>query len=402
VPGADPILLSETPVVPQQANDKPALKDAIKITFASSQRDFHDDVKARVKAHFAERGESQYANAWMVFKMFFWVGLPVTAYALAMFGQLGRLPSLALWCVGGFGLAGIGFNVGHDAIHGAFSKNKRLNRLVSLSFDVMGASSDTWALAHNFLHHTYANIKGGDTDIEPGPYIRLYPRPDDVWLLHRFQHIYAWFLYSFAGFNWVWSKDWIQMFSVDPRTGKPCPNRVKAKIVLGKASHITLFLVLPLLFSPFAWWEVGIGYAAAGMVTGFTLAIVFQMAHVVKECEFPLPDDSQRMDVGWAENQMRTTANFDDGNRVINFITGGLDHQIEHHLFPKICHVHYPAIAPMVKQCAQEHGLPYLENKTFTQAMRSHHKVLWECGRPEEAARLLEEQVARQAARLAA
>lgn len=387
MPGADVSTLAPAPS-PKMAR---FVAPADKVTFAQGRRSFHDDVRARVKAWLDEHGGPA-ADPTMALRIAFWVLLPLAIYASVLFLDLGRPLALLLWCIGGFGLAGLGFNLGHDAIHGAVSSKRWVNRLLSLSFDVMGASSDTWAIAHNFQHHTYTNIKDADTDIEPGPFIRLYPRPDDVRWFHRFQFLYAWGLYSLAALNWVWVKDWVQMFLPDPRTGKRLPSAVMAKVVAGKVCHITLFLVVPLLVTDFAWWEIGIGYALAGMVAGFTLAVVFQMAHVVEDAEFPLPGEAGRVEDSWAEHQMRTTANFGGGNWLIHFIVGGLDHQIEHHLFPKVAHVHYPAIAPIVRQCAEDHGLPYLENVRFLDAVRSHGRLLWACGRREEAQRLIEKQ----------
>lgn len=353
-----------------------------KVRFPTARGEFHRDVRKRVDAYFAEAGLSKRGTPLLAIKMAFWMVLTAIIYVAVLHGGLGPWPSLALITFGGFCVAAIGFNVGHDAIHGATSTRSSVNWLLSWTFDVLGVCSYNWRVQHNFQHHTYTNIPGSDGDIEPGPFLRLYPRGDDeTESYHRHQHLYAWFLYPWAALNWIYLLDWAALFAPDPRTGKRRTRSEIARTLAGKASHATLFIVIPLLVSPFAWWQVGIGYLAAGLTCGATLAIVFQLAHIVTVTSFPRPLDSNAMEVDWAEHQLQTTANFAGDSAVAHFICGGLEHQIEHHLFPNICHVHYPAIAPIVKACALEHGLPYHENPTFLSAVHSHWVQLRRAGR---------------------
>ena len=371
-----------------------------KVSFAKNSNDFHKELKSRVDAYFDDNNIERHANVAMKFKTLFWLTSAAVCYVGALSGVAGKWGSLALWLGVGFNVACIGFNIGHDAIHNSYSSNKWVNRTLHWTFDIMGACSSIWSLQHNFMHHTYTNIEGNDTDIEPGPFIRLYPQPDRVFWFHRFQHIYTWPLYSFATFAWVFQKDWMMIVTPDPRTGKRPPAKEFLYLLIGKAGHFTLFAVAPLLFTPYAWWEVGIAYAGANMVAGLTLAVVFQLAHVVTGPEFPVEsdDDDHKLPYGWAEHQLRTTANFGRGSKLINFVVGGLDHQVEHHLFPKVCHIHYPKIAPIVKETAAEFGIPYHENPSFFGAVASHYRLLKACGKKETAQALVDEQLARQAA----
>jgi linoleoyl-CoA desaturase len=291
-----------------------------------------------------------------------------------------------LWALGaavGLGLlmAGVGFNVGHDALHGAYSAKPWVNRLLGRSFDVMGASSAFWARAHNVVHHTFTNLSGLDGDLEPGPWLVLYPRARPSFL-HRFQHLYAPLLYAFTMLVWVVKKDVADALRPHPQTGKRTTALEWAELLASKALHVTLFLVLPLLLSGYAWWMVLVGYAVVLGVTGLSLALVFQSAHVVENVEV-MPAD-QHAKRSWAEHQLRTTADFAPHSAVAGFVFGGLNRQIEHHLFSRICHIHYPALAPLVAQVAKDFGVPYLVNPSFGAALASHFRVLRRLGQPAE------------------
>jgi linoleoyl-CoA desaturase len=112
------------------------------------------------------------------------------------------------------------------------------------------------------------------------------------------------------------------------------------------------------------------------LVAGFILSMIFQPAHVVKETTFPMPNLENEIENSWAVHELLTTANFARKNAVLNWYAGGLNFQVEHHLFPTICHIHYEALAPIVKETAEEFGLPYNEFETFSEAIKSHYDML--------------------------
>ena len=353
-----------------------------KLSFPASSP-FHTDLKKRVDAYFADRQLSKAANHFMVAKTVFWLAFAWGAWALCFVVPPSFPVLFALFCMQGFGFACIGFNIGHDAIHGAYSTNPRVNKALSWCFDVMGAASPTWRVSHNVVHHTYTNVVGVDNDLEPGFWMVFYPQKTKPW--HRFQHLFAWVLYCFVGVVWMYVKDFDQMGHKDPLTGKGLTKSELFQLFAGKALHIGLLLVAPLVFIQAPIWQILVGYAGLLAVAGFTLAIVFQLAHCMEGCVFPrVPAAAEaggkpKMHEPWADHQMRTTANF-GRTPLATFICGGLDHQIEHHLFPRICHVHYPALAPIVKACAEEHGLPYLHNGSFFEAVRVHARTLKRLG----------------------
>ncbi len=348
-----------------------------KLTFPADQS-FQRELRTRVDAYFATNHLARGANVAMWLKSAFWMTF---AWGSLMTAGLAPLPvpaTIAMWMLAGFGFAAVGFNVAHDGTHGATSSNGTINQLAAWTFDLMGVSSSNWRIAHNLLHHTYTNVPGIDTDLEPGAVLRFQPfAKQHPW--HRYQAYFAWFLYGFTGIIWIYKKDYVQGFRRHPRTGAKKTARDWTQILVGKALHTALFLGVPLAFGPHSVGVVLLGYLSLMVTAGFSLAIVFQLAHVVEGVRFPRPDDSGALEHSWYEHEMLTTSNFGK-SRLTTFITGGLDHQIEHHLFPTICHIHYPALAPIVEACAREHGLPYLHSGTFLQAVASHARMLHRLG----------------------
>lgn len=351
-----------------------------KLSFSKSGAAFRAELLRRVDAYFATTGKSRNATGAMRLKSAFWLVGLLTQVLLVSFVPMPTWLSVLLALGVGFFVAGIGFNVGHDAIHGSYSANKTVNALLGRSFELLGASAIMWGWAHNIVHHTYTNVPGVDHDLEPGPFLRLY-RKDKPSCAHRLQHVYAWPLYCFTSLVWVFKKDFAQLLEVNPHTGQKGGAREWADVLLGKAFHWSVFLGLPLLGGLHAWWQVLVGYVLALAVSGFTAAIVFQLAHVVEGPQFPTPSHAGELEDDFFVHQLKTTSNFAARNPLATFIVGGLNHQVEHHLFPRICHIHYPALSNIVKATAQEFGVPYYEQPTFLAAVASHARTLRDIGR---------------------
>ena len=281
------------------------------------------------------------------------------------------------------GMAGIGFSVQHDANHGGYSRARGVNRLLAMSLDLIGGSSYIWYWKHNIVHHTYTNISGIDVDVELEPFLRLAPdqplRP-----YHRFQHLYIWFLYGLLPVNWHFWADYRDLAN-SHICGLPFPRPTPwgwAGTIAGKVFFYSWSLVLPLLLH--STLAVLATYVFTSFLLGVVLTTVFQLAHCVGEADIVTvaPDDSE-IKVDWAEHQVRTTANFAPTSRLLTWYLGGLNYQIEHHLFPKVCHVHYPALAPIVAATCREYGIPYQTHPTLGRAIASHVRWLRRLGRPE-------------------
>ncbi|MBX3102115.1 MAG: acyl-CoA desaturase [Bacteroidetes bacterium] len=354
-----------------------------KVRFNNGKNEFFTELRSRVDAYFAQKGAAKTANAEMVMKTIILLGAFVGNYLLILLSGWNLWVILGLAAFQGFLLAGIGFSVAHDAIHGSYSNNTRVNTWLSYTMNLIGGSQYVWSLSHNIVHHTWTNIHEMDGDLEVAPFIRLSPH-QPLKKVHRYQQWFALPVYALASFFWVFVKDYKKMAakSIGPIARKH-PAREWVILFFTKSLYYTYSIVLPLVFLDITWWQFVIGYMTFHFMAGITLGIVFQLAHVVEETEFPMPDDQGSMENAWAVHQMVTTNNFARRNRFLNWYIGGLNYQIEHHLFPKICSVHYPAISHITKATAEEYDIPYNEHPSFAAAVSSHFRALRMLGRVE-------------------
>ncbi len=347
-----------------------------------NQSAFFATTRKRVDAYFKEQNISKRANGLMWVKIIFYLLVFFTLYGLILSGWFGTWAMLGMaLTLGAFG-AFIGFNVCHDAIHGSISKNNKVNKGLSYLFHLIGANPYMWDITHNIVHHTYTNIPGHDEDIEIAPGLIRLDESEKVNKLQRYQHFYAFLVYGFASLSWVLRKDYVKFFQkqIGQHTANH-PKREYFNLFFFKLLYYFLFIALPIMLLPLSWWQVALGFLLMHLAEGFVLGLVFQLAHVVEGTDFPMPNAEGNVEEAWAEHQLRTTANFAPNSALASFLLGGLNRQIEHHLFPKICHVHYPAIAGIVMQTAKEHNLPYMESPTFFTALGSHYRTLRKLGK---------------------
>jgi linoleoyl-CoA desaturase len=284
----------------------------------------------------------------------------------------------------GFGVAGIGLAVMHDANHGAYSNKPWLNNLIGYSLNMVGGNAFNWRVQHNVLHHTYTNIHDVDEDISPRGVLRMTPHGD--WkAIHRFQHFYAWFFYGLMTLVWVLVKDLVRLvrYHKDGLVRSQKTNTMREAVILAvsKVIYFAYILVLPLLLLDITFLQWLGGFLLMHYIAGFILAIIFQPAHVIDGTEYPLPNENGVMDNTWAVHQLHTTTNYANNNTLLSWYAGGLNFQIEHHLFPNVCHVHYRDISKIVEETALEFGLPYKKHPTFMSALAGHAKLLKELGK---------------------
>lgn len=359
------------------------MEQPIKIQFDKQKNPtgFYPVLCKRIDEFFVQNNLSKHANPAMVTKSIF----IATVFILSYVGILSNAFSIGivflLFAINGFFAALIGFNISHDAVHGAYTSNATLNKLLGVSFNLLGTSDYVWKIKHNIVHHTYTNIPDHDSDIEDLPFIRISKSQERKWN-HRFQHLYMFFFYLFTTLSWVFKNDYVNFFRKD-WGGFKSPKHAPIeyfRLFFYKAAYYFLFLILPFMVVDMPWYYILMGFVVLHFVEGLTLAIVFQLAHVVEGAEFPLPDATGNISSSWAEHQMYTTANFARKSWLANFICGGLNFQIEHHLFPSICHIHYKRIAPIVMKTAHEYGLPYNESVTFLGALLSHMRMMRQLG----------------------
>lgn len=355
------------------------------LTFARTRMDFSATVQKRVNEYFKQNNIKRHGNSEMIWKSVFMFTLYFGPYVVILSGLITNpwlllIPVLVM----GLGLAGIGLSVMHDANHGAYSDKPWVNSLMGYSINLIGANAFAWKIQHNVLHHTYTNVHEHDEDISPRGVLRLSPH--SKWKsLHKFQFVYAWFLYGLMTIVWLGIKDYVRLirYHRDGTAKKQKANifREWAILLISKGSYIGYMFFIPLLVTPLLWWQVLIGIFVMHYIAGFILAIIFQPAHVIDGTEFPLPDENHALENNWAIHQLHTTTNFGNESKWFSWYVGGLNFQIEHHLFPNICHVHYRKIAGIVRETTREFHLPYKSTRTFVGALAGHGRLLRELGK---------------------
>jgi linoleoyl-CoA desaturase len=356
-----------------------------KIKFTEKNRsEFFSVLRSRVNNYFEEHRIAKTGDYRMVIKSVFMLTLYIAPFIIICTDVLPVWATYLCWIAMGFGIAGTGMSVMHDANHGAYAKNDFINTMVGRTIYLLGGSKFTWRVQHNILHHTYTNIYGMDEDIHDKPILRLSPH-GKLRYIHRFQHIYGWLLYGLATFGWTINKDFVQLIRYN-KTGltKSCggkPEIEMMKLIISKIAYYFFILILPILLTSYNPGYLVLGFFMMHFTAGIILTTIFQLAHLVEDMEHPQPDMHGHIENNWAIHQLETTANFAKRNKVLSWFVGGLNFQIEHHLFHNICHVHYRDIAPIVKKTALEFGIPYHEKTTFWQALASHVRVLRRIGK---------------------
>ncbi len=343
---------------------------------------FLPTLKKRVEEYFDTQQISRHANAPMVLKTIFFLTLTLGLYFVILFSGFSLVVNLVLAILLGMTMAFVGFNVCHDALHGAYSANKKVNKRLGFIFNLIGANAYVWNITHNIVHHSYTNIVDHDEDIEIAPGLIRVNTEEPPNRLHRFQHIYAFFLYTLTTLSWFFRKDYLKFFQKEVGSShkNKHPRKEYFNLFFYKLIYYVLFIVLPLLIMDLTWWQFIIGYLAMNFAEGLVLGLVFQLAHIVENTEIVHVPEENEMSDAWAVHQLKTTANFAPTNKIAAFLCGGLNMQVEHHLFPRICHIHYPKISAIVQTTAAEFDLPYNVYGSFFTALRSHYFLLKKMG----------------------
>jgi linoleoyl-CoA desaturase len=349
--------------------------------FSNVSQSFHSELKRRIGEYFDKAGKSTTGNMSLFMKAAILISFFIFIYIHLVFFTPTTFWAICESVLLGGVIAAIGFNVMHDGAHGSFSKYKWVNKFAAFSLNVLGGSSFMWNVKHNVIHHAYTNIDEVDDDIDIKPFMRM-TSAQKKYRLHKYQHIYFWVLYALLYVLWIFVLDYTKYFR--SKIGTMPLKKMKLAdhfIFWGfKALNLFLFIGLPAYMLGFMPWLVG--FLTFTCFAGLVLSLVFQLAHTVEHTAFPLPDEaSGRMEDEWAIHQIKTTANFATENKLVSWLVGGLNFQIEHHLFPKISHVHYPAISRIIKQACLEYGINYIEYPRVRYAVASHVAFLRQMGR---------------------
>ncbi len=349
-------------------------------------RDFSTALRSRVRAYFREQELSSHANTNMVIKSVFALSLYLGSYIILIGTGVTTLPQqFILWTLMGIGTVIIGTSVMHDSLHGSYSKDRFINRLMGASAYLIGVDPRVWKIQHNTLHHTYTNIEHADEDIAPRYVLRFSPFQERYWF-HRYQHIYAIFFYSIFTLLWISLKDIFKLINYR-REGLVKSDRLfwqyLSEQIFFKGTYQIVFLWVPVFVLDQPIWLTFLMFVHMHFVTGFMLSVIFQTAHVMPTSHF-IEQEEKEVEENWSVHQLYTTSNYAMDSKLITWLFGGLNYQVEHHLFPNVCHVHYPEISKIVRATAQEYNLPYYAQPTMWAAFYYHFGMLKELGRSDQ------------------
>ena len=347
-----------------------------------TQKQFGIALRKNVNTYFKERGISTKGNITMYIKAIVLLSIYIAPFIVLLTVDLNLWVALLLVILMGVGEGGIGMSVMHDAAHEAFSNKKWINTLFASTMFILGSNTFNWKIQHNILHHTFTNIFGYDQDIETKAVIRLCEHAPKK-KMHKFQHIYAFFFYGLMTLSKLIT-DIFQLIEFN-KSGiteeqNHKPKKELIKLISSKIMYFFILIGLPIIITDFKWWQVLLGFSILHVTAGMIMSTVFQMAHVVEGADQPLPNKDGMITNEWAVHQLLTTSDFARNNLFLNWYVGGLNFQIEHHLFPNICHIHYRQIAPIIESTANDFGFRYNIKPSFLNALMSHVKRLKELG----------------------
>lgn len=355
-----------------------------KVVFSNKQQaEFIKELRQRVNQYFQDNNISRYGNWNMYIKSAFMICLYFIPLAILVSGSVQSTGWMFFWwMLTGFGMSGIGLSIMHDANHGSYSKHKWVNQTMGWLVNFLGAYHVNWKIQHNVLHHSFTNVHEHDHDLETAA-MRFSPNQERK-KLYKYQAFYAPFIYGLMTIYWLVSKDFIQVFQYNKENLLASQNlnlrKAMTHLVISKLAYVGLVLVLPIIMIDLPWYQILLGFFVMQFSCGLMLALIFQTAHVIEETDFFKTNENGELENNWAIHQLKTTANFADKSKFFSWFIGGLNYQVEHHLFPNICHVHYKKISKIVKATANEFQLPYYQHRTFLGALKSHFSLLHKLG----------------------
>lgn len=348
------------------------------LKFKSDDHSFQKDCRLLREKFFKEKGVN-YTGNWKLYSKSLIIGFGfILLYSLIVFTSISIWIKVLLLIPFGINVAMIGFNIMHDGGHDSFSSQRWVNIITANSLNILGGSAHIWNVKHNQVHHTNTNVHGHDNDID-NTIIRVHPEQEYHWY-HKFQHIYGPFAYSLSYLFWIYYQD-IAKYSKGHVCGYPLRFSFWQHVIfwLSKFIHITIFILIPLIW--YSGFQVFIGYLLFTMTTGLLISFVFQLAHVVPKANMVTAIDNKFVESNNKIHQVMTTCNFSTKSRFWTWICGGLNFQIEHHLYPEVSHIHYPSLQKEVKDLFKRHNLEYNEYDTIISAIWAHLATLWRFGR---------------------
>lgn len=351
------------------------------IQFKNLKEDsFYNELKEEINNYFKKNNYSEKANTTMVVKSIILALMVASMYFTILFVNLDLIYQIFCLVMLGISMVGVGFNISHEALHNAYSSSKIENQLLGYSLDLLGPSSYLWKINHG-AHHSYTNIHGVDGDIKDSKILRLCPH-SPFHPLHRYQVITVVLIYAFFYLLFIYVLNTLNIFGIGLGGTRKIKHSRKEiiKFIFLKLLYIFIWIIVPVTILNLTPLEFISGYLILSVVIGSIFTTVFALAHTVEQADFPVQKFNEKH--SWAEHQLRTTCNFKIKSKLLEHYVGGLNYQIEHHLFPNISSIHYPKISPIVKSIAEKHNITYHSSKGFFYSIQSHFKLLWTLSKP--------------------
>ncbi len=315
-----------------------------------------------------------------ILKLIVFFGLELALYALYLFADSLLMPLMAIML--GMNHVFLAMNVGHDGLHGTFYRKKMHMAIFKIPFILVGTSPYLWRITHNQSHHHNTNVNDHDFDIitQGTPVVR-WTEKMALTSFSKYQHIYAPFLYCCSTLWWLFSRDFKLMRKPEiAKIEHPDTGYNEYRVMLWqKIFHVGIFLLIPILLGKGILLTI-LSFVLIHAVQSFIMAHTLLVAHIVEKTQVFEPAE-KKMDHSWAAHQLYTTANFGTKSKLLFFLLGGLNFQVEHHLFPHVSHVYYFKMASILKKHTERVGLPYHEYERVSDAIRSHYKILWRLGK---------------------
>lgn len=343
------------------------------------QDEFKKVLFERLNSFFSENRLSKKADWEMKLKitlaLLWWFG----SYLLLYAASLNFWHFFGLYIFMGLGQIFVFLNIAHDANHNAISNNRLVNKSLSYVLDLCGISSYMWRTMHNKGHHSVMNIHGEDEGIIAHGIFRFTPHAP--WKkMHRYQHIYVFFMYWITTLDYLFVKDLEYLLLKNNKHVQDVsiPAKEYAIIIGSKIFYLFYMIALPVLLLGFSVWQVILVFLITHFITGMIAAWIIQIAHLLDVNQFP----ETRHELDFVDHIFATTTDYSTRSRIANVICGGLNHHVVHHLFPHVAHTHYPPLTKIVKKTAAEFGVDYRENPSMYQAIVHHLRLLKILGKP--------------------
>ncbi len=337
-----------------------------------------EDLRKEVNSYFSDKKISMFANNEMIFKIILWLTLWVITYITIILTKDHFFLAVCCGFLHMFTHVMIAFNITHDANHDAIFKSKKWNTFFGYFIELLGVNRNLWILSHNQEHHTYINVHEHDNNIQGYKILRL--TPEDKWYKHhKYQWLYAPFVYGLSTLNYAIIRDY-KMLAKYISSSKVKPSfKFLAEFFFFKILYYSYVFLIPVLVFKVSIWIVLTYFLIGHFINGLFLALIFVTGHLTENTMYPEVENNI-VDNNWSSHVIQTTGDYAVTVPFMQWFVGGINLHVAHHLFPRVCHVHYKKISPVIKNVAQKHGIEYREIPGFFEALKSHFMLLKKLG----------------------